>query len=138
MARGMSIPVRSNRRGGAATREGSPYTRQTVLVGLTPNLSTNPFQPGDGVDVGISERFVFAINSPGAQSGARRQISRFFVRARAAEIAKLAAGRDGVRFEVESGELVARVKYVELEADRESELSTNLKDGLRSSSKASI
>jgi hypothetical protein len=132
MAKGMAVPIRTNRRGGAALREGSTYTKQTIAVGLTPNVSANPFQPGDGVDLGISERFVFALNGPGAQAGARRQIARFFVRARAAEIAKLAAGSDGIRFSVAEGELIARVRYVELEADREGELSTNLKDGLQS------
>lgn len=139
MAKGLSIPIRTNRRGGAATREGSRYTKQVILVGLTPNLSTNPFQAGDGVEVGISARVVFANNTPGTQSAARRQIVRFFARARAAEIAKLAAGRDGVVFGTpESGELEAKIRYVELEADRESELSTNLKDGLRSGAKANL
>lgn len=138
MARGLAIPVRTNRRGGAATREGSPYVRQTILTGLRPNLSTNPFQAGDGVTLGISERIVFGNETPATRSLARSQVVAFFVRARAAEIAKLAPGRDGVRFSVEeSGELTARIRYVELEADREAELSTNLKDGLRTGAKAS-
>jgi hypothetical protein len=139
MAKGMTVPVRTNHRGGAATREGSSYTRQAILIGLTPNLSSNPFQAGDGVEVGISERVVFGNNTPATQSLARKQITNFFIRARAAEIAKLAPGRDGVRFVTEeSGELTARVRYVELEADRESELSTNLKDGLRTGAQANL
>jgi hypothetical protein len=132
MAKGIAVPVRTNRRGGASTREGSTYTRQVLAIGLTPNVSTNPFQAGNGVEVGIDERFVFDLNSPGAQSGARRQITRFFARTRAADLARLAAGRDGVRFETESGEMIANVRYVELESDREGEFSSNLRDALRS------
>ena len=138
MAKGMAIPVRTNRRGGATLRAGSPYARQTIAVGLTPNISRNPFQAGDGVEVGISERFVFALNSPGAQAGARRQIVQFFVRARAGEIARLAAGRDGISFSSEGAEMTARIKNIELEADKERDLVTNLKDGLQSGPKANL
>lgn len=139
MARGIAVPIRTNRRGGATLREGSIYVRQVILTGLRPNHSTNPFQRGGGIDVGISERIVFANNTPGTQAAARREIVRFFARARSEEIAKLASGREGVRFETnESGELTARVKYIELEADREGELTTNLKDALRSGPKANL
>lgn len=138
MAKGIAIPVRTNRRGGATLREGSPYAKQTIAAGLTPNLSKNPFQAGDGREVGISESVVFALNAPGAQSVARRQIRNFFVRARAAEIARLAAGREGVSFDTPEGELVARVRYIELESDKEGDLATNLKDGLRGGPKANL
>lgn len=138
MAKGMAIPVRTNRRGGASLREGSPYVRQTIRAGLTPNISKNPFQAGDGVEIGISERVVFDLNAPGARSEGRRQIRSFFVRARAAEIARLSAGREGISFVTLEGELVARVRYIELEADREDDLSTNLKDGLRTAPRATL
>jgi hypothetical protein len=133
MAKGMALPVRANKKGGARLIEASPYARQVIMAGLTPNHSRNPFQAGGGVEVGISEKIVFSLNSAGSQAGARREINRFFARARAAEIAKLADGRYGLRFETEGEEIVARIKYVELEADKEGEVSTNLKDALRSS-----
>lgn len=133
MAKGMAIPVRVNRRGGAATIEGTPYVEQTISVGLTPNLSRNPFQAGGGVELGISERFVFANDTPGTRAGARLQIVRAFARWRAEEIAKLAPGNEGLSFEDgNDGELVANVRYVDLEADAEGEVRTNLKDALRS------
>lgn len=139
MAKGLAIPVRTNMKGGAALRSGSPYTKQVILNGLTPNLSSNPFQAGGGVEVGISEALVFGNNTPGTQAAARRQIVQFFIRARAAEIAKLAPSKEGVRFSTpESGELEARIKYIELEADKEGELSTNLKDGLKSAPEANM
>jgi len=129
--KGMVRPVRVTKKGGAATTEGTDYTEQTIAAGLTPNVSKNPFQAGQGVEIGISERFVFANNAPGAQAGARRQINQFFKRLRLAGIARLAPGRDGLRFNDEGAELVARLKYIDLEADKEGELVTNLKDALR-------
>lgn len=133
MARGMAIPVRTTPRGGAKLVAGTPYAKQAISVGLTPNLSRNPFQTGDGVEVGISERIVFMNNTPGAEGFARRQIVRLFTRLRAAEIAKLVPGNEGIRFEVSAGgELTAKIRFVELEADAEAEVDANLRDALRS------
>jgi len=132
MAKGFALPVQVNKRGGARLLEGSPYTRQIIRAGLTPNLSRNPFQAGGGVEVGISERIIFANLEAGTRGSARRQITRFFVRLRAADIARLAPGSDGLKFDDADGELVANIRYVELEADRERDLTVNLKDALRS------
>lgn len=131
MAKGFAIPIRSNRRGGAQLIQGTPYTEQSIRVGLTPNLSRNPFQAGGGVEVGISEKLIFAVNSPAAAARARREIIRFFARLREAEIARLAP-EDGIRVGPEGEELIARVKYVDLEADQEGEVESNLKDASRS------
>lgn len=133
MAKGMAIPVRTNGRGGAKLIVGSPYARQVVLVGLTPNTSKNPFQAGAGVEVGISEAPVFQVNDAGAAGRARRGIVRFFARIRADEIARLSNGEEGLRFDDSGDELVARIRYVELEADREDEIESNLRDAFRSS-----
>lgn len=136
MAKGMALPVRVNKRGGAVLKEGTPYTEQVISAGLTPNISKNPFQAGGGVEIGISERFIFANNTPGTQAGARRQIVRFFTRIRAQGIARLAPGRDGLSFRRETGEeMVADVNYIDLEADQEKHLVTNLKDALQSEPK---
>lgn len=135
MAKGFGIPMRTNRRGGAQLIQGTPYTDQVIRVGLTPNLSRNPFQAGGGVEVGISEKLVFAVNAPAAAARARREITRFFMRLREAEIARLAP-EDGIRVAPEGEELIARVKYVDLEADAEGEVSSNLKDASRSGSRA--
>lgn len=136
MAKGMAIPVRVNKRGGATTLEGTPYVEQTIAAGLTPNLSRNPFQAGGGVELGISERFVFANATPGTRAGARLQIVRAFTRWRTAGIAKLASGNEGLNFEDGTdGDLTANVRYVDLEADAEGEVRTNLKDALRSGPK---
>jgi hypothetical protein len=135
MAKGMKLPVKVNKKGGATLIDATPYTDQTVRAALTPNISKNPFQAGGGIEIGISERFIFAINSPGAQAGARRQITNVFKRLRAQEIAKLASGRDGLKFTADGPELIAEINYVELEADQERHLSSNLKDALQSEPK---
>jgi hypothetical protein len=72
MAKGMAIPIRTNGRGGAKLIAGSPHTRQTIRVGLTPNTSRNPFQAGNGVEVGVSESIVFANNVPAARASGGR------------------------------------------------------------------
>jgi hypothetical protein len=128
----MAIPIRTNGRGGAKLLSASPYTRQVVLVGLTPNTSKNPFQAGQGVEVGVSEGTVFKVNGPAAKATARRDITRFFARIRTDDIAKLAPADEGLVFDDTGEELVARIRYVELEADREDEVETNLKDAYRS------
>ena len=130
--KGFAIPIRTNRRGGAQLISGTPHTEQTIRVGLTPNHSRNPFQAGGGVEVGISERLVFDVNAPGAAARAQREVTRFFRRLREAEIARLAP-EDGVKVSPEAEELVARVKYIDLEADKEGEVETNFKDASRSS-----
>jgi hypothetical protein len=131
MAKGMSLPVRTNRRGGAFLVEGTPYLEQVIRSGLTPNLSRNPFQAGGGVEVGISERIVFAPLAAAARNLARRGISRFFARLRAEDLARLSPGSEGLAFDEADGELIARIKYVDLEADEENEVRTNMRSALR-------
>jgi len=131
MAKGFAVPVRTNKRGGAQLIQGTPYTEQTIRVGLTPNHSRNPFQTGGGVEVGISEQITFSVNASSVMARARREVTRFFARLREAEIARIAP--EGLKLENAAEELVARVKYVDLEADREGEVESNLKDALRSS-----
>lgn len=132
MARGMAVPIRMNGRGGAKLLAGSLYTRQVILTGLTPNTSKNPFQAGSGVEVGVSERPVFKVNSSAAKAQARRDIVRFFARIRTDDIAKLAPTTEGLSFNDAGAELVATVHYVELESDAPAEVETNLKDAFRS------
>jgi len=126
MARGMAIPVRTNRRGGAFLIEASRYLRQVVFYGLTPNLNMNPFQAGGGVEIGISERVIFSNLTPVARSLARRGIGRFFARLRAEDIARLVPGAEGLSFEDADGELIANVRYLDLEADEENVVRTNM------------
>ena len=135
MARGFAVPVRTNRRGGAALVQGTPYTDQTIRTGLTPNLSRNPFLRGDGVDVGVSERTIFKNNTPATASTARRDITRFFRRVRQAGIARLDP-ENGITVRAEAEELVADVLYVDLEADEEREFTGNLKDANRTGSRS--
>lgn len=128
----MAVPVRPNRRGGAQLIDGTPYTEQVIRVGLQPNTSRNPFQAGGGVEVGISERIVFGINDISTQAQARSEIVRFFSRLREADLARLSTGNEGLTMKAEGEVLTATVRYVDLEADRENEIETNLKDALRS------
>ena len=134
MAKGLSLPVKANKKGGALLMYGTPYTEQTIRIGLTPNYNMNPFQAGGGVEIGISERFIFANNVPGARANARREIVRNFSRWRSLEIAKIAPGNNSVSFSDVNEELNVKIKYVDLEADKEGDISTNLLGGLRSTS----
>lgn len=131
MARGMALPVRTNRRGGAFLVEGTPYLEQTIRSGLTPNHNRNPFQAGGGIEIGLSERVIFAPLAPGARNLARRGITRFFARLRADDLARLSPGSEGLKFSDVDGELVANVRYVDLEADREDEVQSNMRSALR-------
>ncbi len=134
MPKGLKLPIEVTPRGGAKTVYGTPYTRQTVLAGLTPNHSRNPFQTGGGVEVGISDGVVFSVNDAGARARATRDVRRWFARARANEVAKLLPGNDGISFEdAVASELTASVRYLELEADREGEVEVNLTNAQRSS-----
>lgn len=133
MPKGMAVPVRSNRRGGAQLIEGTPYTEQVIRVGLQPNTSRNPFQAGDGVEVGISERVIFSVNDVSAQAQARSEIVRFFARLREADLARLSSGSEGLSMQSDGETLSVTVRYVDLEADRENEIETNLKDAQRTS-----
>lgn len=130
MAKGMRIPVGTNKKGGSRLLSGTPYTEQVVRVGLTPNTSRNPFQAGQGIEVGISEQIVFAVNDAAARARARREIIRFFRRLRQAELAKLQSGSEGLQLDADGDELVARIKYVDLDADQEREVESNLRDAL--------
>lgn len=125
MARGMAIPMAVTGRGGAQLLQGSEYTRQVIQVGLTPNTSRNPFQPGDGVEVGIDERIVFA-DAIQAMALGRRSVTRFFARIREHGIAKLAPD-GGLRMSGVREELVARVAYVDLDADKADEVRSDLR-----------
>lgn len=128
--RGMQIPVQVGKNGGARLVAGSPYTHQIVMAGLTPNLSQNPFQTGDGVEVGISGRIVFMVNDAAAAGMARSQIVQLFKRLRAAGLAKL-VGTNGIQVEHRGEELVASVRYVDLEADAEGAADVTLKGPTR-------
>lgn len=133
MARGMKLPVTTNRRGGAELIQGSDYLAQTVRAGLTPNTSRNPFQPGGGVAVGVPEDVVLAVNDAKAASRVRQAVKRFFARLRRDELAKLVPGGSGISFRrpYGSGDLTADVRYVDLEADEEAEVATNLIDATK-------
>lgn len=130
---GMALPIQVNRRGGARLISGTPYTEQVIKAGLTPNTSKNPFQAGDGVEVGISERVVFMNNDSQAKAFTRGQIVNFFKRLRSEGLAKLAPGKEGVNFRSEGEELIVEIGYVDLEADKEGVVDVSVKGANRSS-----
>jgi|GEM_PF-6805446 len=132
---GMALPVQVNRKGGARLISGTPYVEQVIKAGLTPNTSKNPFQAGDGVEVGISERIVFMVNDDQAQGFTRGQVINFFKRMREQGLAKLAPGREGINFRKDGEELIAEIGYVDLEADKEGVVEVNVKGALSGSPK---
>lgn len=133
MARGMKLPIKTNRKGGAELIQGSAYLDQVIRSGLTPNTSRNPFQTGAGVEVGIPEDVIFAPNDAKTMSRVRQTIKRFFNRLKQDELAQLIQGSEGISFKREygSGDLEANVQYVDLEADQEQTVRTNLRDAQR-------
>ena len=138
MAQGMAYPVRPNKRGGAQLIQGGNYLETIIKIGLTPNTSKNPFQRGQGVDIGIPETIIFKLNHQLSRSIARRGIRRFFARLKALDLAKLKSGAGGVVISHHNEELVANVNYIDLEADRERTVRTNLLDALRPISSVNI
>lgn len=132
MSRGMAIPVRTNRRGRAELIEGSAYLKQVISIGLTAATSRNPFERGNGVDIGLDEAVVFGTNDAVAEALARGGIVRFFSRLRSAGLARLVPG-EGIRFSRTPGEgdLLVEVNYFDLEADDEETVIANLSQGLR-------
>lgn len=127
MSQGIAIPVRTNKRGGAQLIQATPYLDQTIRAGLTPNTSKNPFQRGQGVDIGIPERVIFQPNNVQASALVRRAITRFFRVLKAKELAKLATGKDGILIKGAQENLIASIKYIDLEADSQRDLSSNLR-----------
>lgn len=136
MARGLKLPIQTNRKGGAELIQGSPYLAQVVRAGLTPNTSRNPFQAGGGIAIGIPEDVVFAVNDAKTMSRVRKAIKRFFSRLRRDELARLRQGAEGVSFRRPegTGNLEADVRYIDLEADEPGEVQTNFRDALRGKS----
>lgn len=128
--KGMQIPVQVGKNGGARLLAGSLYTHQIVMAGLEPNLSRNPFQAGDGVEVGVNGGIVFMVNGAAAAGAARSQIVQFFKRLRTAGLAKLVS-QEGISVEAQGEELVATVRYVDLEADAEGSADVTLKGARR-------
>lgn len=133
MPRGMALPIQTLRNGRTRLVQGTPYLRQSIQVGLNPNTSRNPFQLGDGEDVGISERIVFMVNDPTAVGFVRAQIVRLFKRFRDKDLAKLAPGKEGLSFRSEGGELTVSVGYVDLEAERGDRIEVNVSNTLKAS-----
>lgn len=138
MPRGIAIPVTANRQGRVRTIQGTPYLDQVVRTGLTPNTSQNPFQAGDGVEVGISERVVFMVNDVEAEAFVRRQVVNLFKRLREKELAKLAPGKEGIRFSKDGEDLICEVNYVDLEAERSSRVEINVSNALRSQARSGL
>lgn len=138
MPKGIAIPVKANRQGRVRTLQGTPYLDQVIRSGLTPNISRNPFQAGDGEEVGISERIIFMINEAEAQAFIRNQIVRLFKRLREMELAKLAPGKEGIVFQKDGEELVVQVNYVDLEAERAARVEINVRDALRGQSRSGL
>lgn len=118
MQKGMSVPIRTNKRGGAELTSGTAYTEQVIEVGLNPNYSMNPFQAGGGIEVGISEKVIFANNTPSTFSRARREVTNLFKRYREADLAKLASD-NAISLNNAGEELEVTVRYLDLEADDE-------------------
>lgn len=127
MKQGMALPVRTNKRGGAQLTKGTPYVEGIVRAAITPNVSRNPFQVGGGVDLGVDERIVFSLNGPGAVARVRRDVTRIFTRLRSAEIAKLSP-ENAVSSSASGEELTVAISYLEIDADSERSVESNLKN----------
>lgn len=125
---GLSLPVRANPKGGVELARGTPYLEQSIAAAFCPNLSNNPFQLGGGEDIGLSEDIIFSQMSHYATGLARRDITRVMTRFRDAGLARLVNGSEGMTFLRDvPGQMEVIVKYVDIEADKESEFRTNLK-----------
>lgn len=127
MPRGLKVPLEINKRGGLKTVEGSEYFKQLVMIGLQENISINPFQPGDGVSIGINPRMIYDLNSSASYPKIRYEIERWFKRKEKEGLLKLAKGSDGIRFTKKGEDTFAEINYIEIDSDKPSTVEVNVR-----------
>jgi hypothetical protein len=117
MAGGLALPV-AVQQGRAAIVQGEAQLKKVIFLALMPCPSANPFQ-----DLGLEPDLVFSINDEATEALVNRRIDDAFRRFEAEGRARLADGYPQFSIDSATQELIADIKYVNLETTSEEELS---------------
>jgi len=115
MPKGLALPLGVDQYGRAKTLSGTEQLEKLLRAGLSICSSNNPFQ----ADLGLDPTLIFDITSPAAEGAARDAIKAVFKTFELRGRAKLSPP---IEFERGDGKLTAHIKYIDLEAEKESEL----------------
>jgi len=115
MPKGLTLPLGVDRYGRAKTLSGTEQLEKLLRTGLSFCTSNNPFQS----DLGLDPTLIFDITSPEAEGAALDAIKAVFKIFRIQGRAELSPP---IEFERGDGKLIAHIKYIDLEAEKESEL----------------
>jgi hypothetical protein len=110
MAIGLTSPVGVGKSGGAAVESGGDQLTKILRLALLPGEDDNPFQ-----ELGIPEKFVFAINDSGTAGLIRQTVRRILTK-----FADRVALRPGTTIQLSQtaeGELQIQFEYIDLETN---------------------
>ena len=111
-AKGLSLPIKTDRRGGFAQIEGVPYIRQLIAVALGDDDSDNEFQ-----DLGLGARPIFGnVSDEGLKDWIRNRVRQLMDEFRTSGLAQLKSF-NFIEGDQDSGELVGVLHYIDLESD---------------------
>lgn len=112
MATGLTLPI-AVVNGRVLRSSGTDQLHKVIMLGLAENDSDNPFQ-----DIGFNHG-VFDVNDPSQAARYTNRIARLFARLEAEGRARLMPGYP--KFESVGEELIATIKYIDLETDKPQE-----------------
>jgi hypothetical protein len=116
MMKGISIPI-GGQGGKLATVSGEDQLRKIIILNLSDCESANPFQ-----DLGIGAQVIFDASSPATQGVIRSRIMQVFKRLERQGRASLAQGYPTFSADRDNGQLIAEIRYINLETTSEEEL----------------
>jgi len=126
MAKGLKLPIQVTPQGRTALLEGDEQLRKIIALNLSWLENGNPFQQWRGVthnEPGIDPAIVFSVNSTFLSNKVARNIKSLFHRFQAAGRASLVEGYPKMTRDSANQELIADIKYINLETDKVDEFS---------------
>lgn len=110
MAVGLRVPVGVGRSGGAATEDAEEQLTKVLRQALLPGGDDNPFQ-----EIGIPERFIFAINDSGTAGVIRQTVRKIITKF--SDRMSLKPGTTIQLQQTAEGELQIQFEYIDLETN---------------------
>lgn len=117
MAKGWSIPMRANKRGGVQTSVGNRHVMDLLYAALKNADSDNPFQ-----ELGLGEDMIFDIADATTFNSITEKLERIFADFREAELADLQERSDNLQVipdpKTSGGSWIMNIYFVNLESDQ--------------------